>query len=285
MKALAINHKSVHYFTYHGRYICSFYDSYPENYERQAQQIIALQDKDLRLGISQRILSNKVNLQARLLNAYDVDGIVLDREYKNFERYIEKILESEDINQIIGYEGKAAKSYFYNLSLLVPDDFRFRGRSKRPPLNPFNSMISFGYGILYGYIRGAIVKSGLNLGFGFIHKNKNKHAALASDLMEEWRPILIDDTVLQLINNEEVKKDDFKKSKKGTIYMKKKAKQNFLRALNNRMFEGHYYFTHDNKRYTFLSGVDLQIHSLIRAIDHKQSHYYHKIGESEKNYV
>ena len=51
------------------------------------------------------------------------------------------------------------------------------------------------------------------------------------------------------------------------------------------MFEGHYYFTGENKKFTFISGLDMQIHSLIRAIDHKECHYYKNIGEAEKNYV
>ena len=285
LKALAYKGKSVHYYTNHGKYVCSMHDTSPENYERQELQFLAIQNKDFRNGISKKILTNKINLQSRLLKAYDVDHIVLDSEYNYFEEYRKKISKSDDLNQMLGYEGRAAKSYFYNISLLIHDDFRFKGRSKRPPLNPFNSMISFGYSILYGYIRGAIIKNGLNMGFGFIHKNRNKHASLASDLMEEWRPILIDDSVLQLINNHKIQKEDFKKSKKGTIYMNNEAKQTFLNTLNKRMFEGHYYFTLDDKKFTFITGLDMQIHSLIRAIDHKECHYYKNIGEAEKNYV
>lgn len=285
LKALAYNGKSVHYYTKHGKYVCSMNESSPENYERQELQILAIQNEDFRNGVSKRILANKINLQSRLLKAYDEDNIVLDREYNYFKEYRNKILESDDLNQMLGYEGRAAKAYFYNIALLIHEDFRFKGRSKRPPLNPFNAMISFGYSILYGNIRGAIVKSGLNMGFGFIHKNRNKHAALVSDLMEEWRSIIIDDTVLQLVNNQKVNKEDFKKSKTGTIYMKNGAKQTFLNALNQRMFEGHYYFMGENKKFTFISGLDMQIHSLIRAIDHKKCHYYKNIGEAEKNYV
>lgn len=225
MKALAAKRKSVHYYTRFGRYIGSLYEPHSENYSVQNEQMKALENQAFKLAIAKKIVSNKVRLQSRLLEAHDEEQIVLDSEYANFASYIKKIENSKTIEEILGYEGRAAKSYFYNISLFIDSPFRFRGRSKRPPLDPFNSMISFGYDILYNYIRGAIVKSGLNMGFGYLHHTRNRHAALASDLMEEWRPILIDDTVLQLIKRKEITTDDFKKRKNQAVYIKNHAKK------------------------------------------------------------
>ena len=99
----------------------------------------------------------------------------------------------------MGYEGRIAKSYFYYLGLLVPDEFRFYGRSRRPAEDCFNSLLNFGYSLLYSCFLGLIRKNGLSYGFGVMHQSNQHHASLASDLMEEWRPIIVDNTILDLI--------------------------------------------------------------------------------------
>ncbi|MBZ4364503.1 CRISPR-associated endonuclease Cas1, partial [Mycobacterium tuberculosis] len=75
----------------------------------------------------------------------------------------------------------------------------FQGRSTRPPLDAFNSMVSLGYSLLYKNIIGAIERHSLNAYIGFLHQDSRGHATLASDLMEVWRAPIIDDTVLRLI--------------------------------------------------------------------------------------
>ena len=109
----------------------------------------------------------------------------------------------------MGYEGRLAKSYFYYLNLLVPDDLHFNGRSRRPAEDCFNSALNFGYSILYSCFMGLIKKNGLSLGFGVIHKHHQHHATLASDLMEEWRAVIVDATVMSMINGHEISKDQF----------------------------------------------------------------------------
>lgn len=108
----------------------------------------------------------------------------------------EKALNSKGIEQLMGYEGTAARLYFGQLGELINPVFFFTGRTRRPPTDPFNSMISLGYSIILNELYGKIEGKGLNPYFGIMHKDREKHPTLASDLMEEWRAVLIDSTAL-----------------------------------------------------------------------------------------
>ncbi|MFR8246871.1 MAG: CRISPR-associated endonuclease Cas1 [Roseburia sp.] len=82
-------------------------------------------------------------------------------------------------------------------------------RSRRPPMDLFNSLISLGYSIILNELYGKIGGKGLNPYFGVMHKDREKHPTLASDLMEEWRAVLIDTTALSMLNGHELVKEDF----------------------------------------------------------------------------
>ena len=89
----------------------------------------------------------------------------------------------------MGYEGSASRAYFSILSSLLPDEFQFKGRSKMPPLDAFNSLVSLGYTLLMYELYGELENKGLCPYVGFMHSDRERHPTLASDLMEEWRAV------------------------------------------------------------------------------------------------
>ena len=127
-------------------------------------------------------------------------------EMQNMQK---KLLYAKSVEQVMGYEGTAAKIYFKVLGKLIDEQFVFEGRSRRPPMDPFNSLISLGYSIILNELYGKIEGKGLNPYFGVMHKDREKHPTLASDLMEEWRAVLIDTTALSMLNGHELVKEDF----------------------------------------------------------------------------
>ena len=127
-------------------------------------------------------------------------NIRLEEEQKMLSICRGKIENSRRIEEIIGYEGQAAKFYFRGLSKCIEREFQFNGRSRRPPKDEFNSMISLGYSILMNELYCKIEMKGLNPYFGFIHRDAEKHPTLASDMMEEWRAVIVDATVMSMIN-------------------------------------------------------------------------------------
>ena len=139
------------------------------------------------------------------------------------------------INRIMGYEGVAAQNYFSALGEMVSKEFSFEKRSRRPPRDMFNSMLSFGYSLLMSEVHTAINNSGLHPYFGFMHAMKEHHPTLASDLMEEWRPILIDSMVMSLVSHNEIKPSCFEMGNDDGIYLNAAGQKIFLNAYEKKL--------------------------------------------------
>ena len=258
-------------------------DSYrQEDFDKQEKQVRACLDQDFCLALSKEIVSAKVKHQLSLLKSYNQDGILSVDECGRFHLTLQKIKEAESISQIMGYEGRIAKSYFYYLSLLVPDSFRFHGRRTRPAEDCFNCLLNFGYTILYSCFLGLIRKNGLSYGFGILHQSHGHHACLASDLMEEWRPVIVDNTIMQLILEESLKDEHFETKADGTFILKDEGRKVFLLAMRERMLEIHQYIELNKKRYSFFYTADQQIKRLIRAFEQQDSHLYVTVYTGEE---
>ena len=255
---------SVAYFSKGGKYFGRLMSTDHINVQRQRKQS-ALYDTDFAMKLGQKILSAKVKNQSVVLHRYEKSReLLLDEEQKMMRICKEKILNCSRIEEMIGFEGQAAKYYFQGLSKCIDRKFRFQGRSRRPPKDEFNSMISLGYSLLMNEVYCKIEMKGLNPYFGFIHRDAEKHPTLASDLMEEWRPIIVDNTLMELIRNGKLLLSHFE-NKDQDFILTDEGREIFARALRSRILEVHRYIELDKKRYSFLYTADRQIKSLIRA--------------------
>ena len=247
LKALARENINVYYFSSEGKFLACL-DSYrQEDFYKQEKQVRACLDQDFCLALSKEIVSAKVKHQLSLLKSYNQDGILSVDDFERFHLTLQKIKEAESISQIMGYEGRIAKSYF---------------------------LLNFGYSILYSCFLGLIRKNGLSYGFGVLHQSHGHHACLASDLMEEWRPVIVDNTIMQLILEESLKDEHFEIKADGTFILKDEGRKVFLLAMRERMLEIHQYIELDKKRYSFFYTADQQIKRLIRAFEQKDSYLY-----------
>jgi CRISPR-associated protein Cas1 len=182
------------------------------------------------------------------------------------------------IEELMGYEGIAAKSYFRVLSQLVVPTFRFNGRNRRPPKDPFNAMLSLGYSILLNNVYGAIETRGLNPYFGFFHRDREKHPTLASDLMEEWRAIIVDSTVMSLVNGYEIARTNFNKAKDGPgIFIDKPGMKIFLNKLERKFMADNKYLPYIDYAVSFRRAIDMQVVELSKAIDETDPTLYSPI--------
>ena len=137
-------------------------------------------------------------------------------------------------------EGEAAQAYFASFDLLVRaegDAFRFRGRSRRPPLDRINALLSFLYAILGHDCRSALEAHGLDPQVGFLHADKPGRASLALDLMEELRPVLADRLALSLVNRRQLGPDDFVVEAPGGVRLTEDARRTVLTAWQDRKRE------------------------------------------------
>ena len=136
-----------------------------------------------------------------------------------------------------GIEGEAARVYYEVFDDLVRNEepeFRFNGRSRRPPLNPVNALLSFLYTLLVHDCRSALETVGLDPAVGFLHRERPGRPSLALDLMEELRPVLADRLALSLINRRQLSVRDFDTAVSGAVMLREDARKTTLVAYQER---------------------------------------------------
>lgn len=138
------------------------------------------------------------------------------------------------VNDLLGLEGLGSAQYFGVFGKLLKQEWGFRGRSKRPPTDPVNALLSYGYTILMHKVQSAIGVVGLDPYIGFLHSSQYGKPALALDLMEEFRGPIVDSVVITLINTLALKSEDFI-AELGTFRMKEAARRTFLEKFEERM--------------------------------------------------
>lgn len=143
----------------------------------------------------------------------------------------------DSIDKLRGVEGDAARVYFSVFNHLVrsPDAaFLFKGRSRRPPLDPVNALLSFVYVLLVHDCRSAAECVGLDPSVGFLHRDRPGRPSLALDLMEELRPIMADRLVLSLINRRQIRERDFSYTESGAVTLSDDGRKTVLTAWQDR---------------------------------------------------
>lgn len=153
---------------------------------------------------------------------------------------VSMLSEAASRDELMGIEGRAAKSYFQVFNELIlrnEEDFYFDGRNRRPPLDPVNAMLSFVYTLLGNEIAGALETVGIDPAVGFLHTLRPGRSSLALDLLEELRAPLADRFVLSQINLGQVGKEDFLQKENGAFYLKDDARRKLLSAWQKRKQE------------------------------------------------
>lgn len=167
----------------------------------------------------------------------DAIGIVVERLAQIMRR---AELAADDVDRLRGSEGEAANLYFSVFDHLIrtPDPaMRWTGRSRRPPLDPVNALLSFLYTLLTHDCRSACEAVGLDPSVGFLHRDRPGRPSLALDLMEELRPVLVDRLVLSLINRRQLRAGDFERQDGGAALLADEARRSVLAAWQDRKKE------------------------------------------------
>ncbi len=226
----------VAFFSKGGKYFGQLHSTGHINAGRQRKQS-ELYGEPFAINFARSIIYAKIKNQQIVFKRYiRTEDAVTNDCYLQMANCRKKLESCRDLKSLLGYEGQSAKAYFKGLSHVIDPEFTFTGRSRRPPRDEFNSLISLGYTILMNQICAAIEAKGLNPFFGFMHQDHENHPTLASDLLEEWRAVLVDSTVMSLINGHEIHKEDFDLDlETGGYYLKKNGLKIFLGKLNNKL--------------------------------------------------
>lgn len=180
-------------------------------------QVNGLQDEVFRLALAQQLVAAKLDHSALVLARYSRrhapaadGGERLHNTILQLREDRRRVKTASSLDSLRGLEGQAARAYFDGMRLLLGSEWGFTARLKRPPPDPVNAMLSLGYTLLYHSVAGLLQARGLNAHLGLFHSSSGGHFALASDVMEEFRSVVVDGLVLDWCLNGLVSPGDFK---------------------------------------------------------------------------
>ena len=237
---------TVSFLNEYGKFLGSFFGETKGNVLLRKEQYRISDDPIKSLPYAQSFVFGKLHNQKWVLErglrdyALRIDGELLKKESLQITENMKKTLNCDDIDSLRALEGNAAHSYFKTFNELIlknKDEFTFTTRSRRPPTDPINALLSFAYTLLASDCRHALEAVGLDSYIGFMHTARSGRASLALDLMEELRPHFADRFVLSLINRGEMTPADFEVQESGAVLLFDTAKKNFLSAWQQRKNE------------------------------------------------
>jgi CRISP-associated protein Cas1 len=196
----------------------------------RVEQWRAAFDEQRKLNIARQcVLGKLANIRVMLLRT--------NRELERPEltNAIDRVKEAErsaekcrDLDVLRGHEGDGSAAYFGVFGHMIKQALSFPGRVRRPPTDPVNAMLSFGYTLLHNDLHGACNVVGFDPYVGYLHADRYGRANLPLDLMEEFRPIVIDSVVLTCINKRIIQQDDFDVELGGAHRLNRDARRRFL---------------------------------------------------------
>jgi CRISPR-associated protein Cas1 len=249
------------------------------NIIRQRKQFSLSGNTEFSLNLAKKLIKAKIRNQFVVLKRYVASGNPrFDEIFKQMQDAENKIDSCVDVSAIMGYEGNASRYYFQGISQLINPEFKFNGRSRQPPKDPFNSMISFGYTLLMHEIYSAIESKGLNPYAGFLHQDRERHPTLASDMLEEWRAVLVDSMVLSLIQGNEIEREMFEAIEEtGGVMLGDTAFKIFISKYEKKLRSDTKYLLYVDERVSYRRAVWLQLDLLTKAIEEENYNLYKPI--------
>ena len=239
---------------------------------KHKKQFDLLEQGDFYFKLAQKIVFAKIHNQLTILRRYNrnVSSEEVDTEIKNILAVRKNIFLTTDYRELMGYEGIISRIYFSALGNVVGEPFRFTKRTKQPPRDPFNSMLSLGYSMLFNEILNNVISTGLHPYVGFFHRITKGHPALVSDLLEEWRAVIIDSMVLAIIKRNMISYDMFDITDDG-CFLNSEARKIFLQNYNKKLRSNNQYL--DSKQ-TYRESLKQQCKKYASAIMHEDLGLY-----------
>jgi CRISPR-associated protein Cas1 len=237
---------AVSFFTESGRLMCRVDAPFSSNVLLRREQYRKADSPEFRAAIARNLVAGKIQNARNLLlrsareGAADDDQSALQAAATRLGDALPPLADELEVDSIRGREGDAARVYFDVLARMVKVNrsyFTPRGRSRRPPLDAMNALLSFCYALLAHDCSAACQGAGLDPAVGYLHVDRPGRPGLALDLMEEFRPLIADRLVLALINRQQVKESGFEKRDGGAIYMDEATRRTVVGAYQQRKRE------------------------------------------------
>jgi CRISPR-associated protein Cas1 len=237
---------AVSFLTEHGKFLARVVGSTHGNVLLRRAQYRIADDEEPRASIARAMVIGKVsNCRVVLLRAArerppGPEATELEGAARRLGMILSRLESPRPLDETRGIEGEAAQVYFSSFDYLITvakEEFFFRGRSRRPPLDNVNALLSFLYTLLVHDCVGALETVGLDPAVGYLHADRPGRPGLALDLMEEFRPFFADRLVVSLINRRQVNASGFYKTESGAVMMDDASRKEVLVSWQKRKQE------------------------------------------------
>jgi CRISPR-associated protein Cas1 len=234
---------SISFLTPYGGFVAAVNGFSPGNVLLRREQYRRADDHESTLLIAKHFVSAKIaNSRSVLLRAArdtkDAESkSVLQSTAKRMARDVHAARNATSLDSLRGTEGESANRYFSAFNQMISgrvEGFEFTCRSRRPPLDRINALLSFLYSMLTHDARSACEATGLDAAVGFLHRDRPGRPGLSLDLIEEFRAFFADRLALSLLNRKQVQAKDFEETESGAVLLKDKRRKEVLAAYQKR---------------------------------------------------
>ncbi|MCP4398320.1 MAG: type I-D CRISPR-associated endonuclease Cas1 [bacterium] len=225
------------YLTQRGKYIGRLQPEFSKNSLLRKEQYRAAFDPQRSLELSRKfVLGKLLNMRTWLMRMNrKLDNAEIEAAVNRIKRACDGAKDAKDVAQARGHEGEGSAAYFSVFQhLLRKSGFDFPKRVRRPPTDPVNSLLSFGYTLLTNELFSAVNVVGFDPYVGYLHAERYGRASLPLDLIEEFRPVIVDSVVVSTINNDILKPDDFCEEMGGVFKLNDAGRKKFLMQYEDR---------------------------------------------------
>ncbi len=228
----------LHFFDFNEFYLGTYYPvEFNSSGKTLIKQVQVFLDEQKRLMLAKKfVLGISLNVLA-VLKYYNRRGKDTLPYIEQIERLTRQIVSIKSHNDLLALEGKIWECYYKSFETIIDNkDFAFDYRSRRPPHNPLNAMISFGNMLLYSYVLSEIYKTHLDPRIGYLHSPMDKKLTLHLDIAEIFKPIIPHRVIFTLVNKGIIKREHFKKVD-GGVYLNKQGLILFSKQFDHKMNE------------------------------------------------
>lgn len=252
------------FYNYYGNYIGRYIPKEYKDGKVLLNQVHAYDDENERLYIAKTITSGSIKNMLALVKYYQKKGKPLNEIIDSLNECLSEVIDVDSIDRLLLVEAKSKQLYYMTFDRVLENElFHFEKRTKNPPKNEVNAMLSYGYAILYGLILAILDRSSLHPQISFIHSLSKNCDSLQFDVADIFKPVLIDRLVLRLIRKKQIKMDYFTYKEDGSCYLNKKGLQVFIPeidAILQSTIEYH------GRRYSYRSILSKEVHKLSEYI-------------------